>query len=320
MATNPVEVVGTKLKIVDNNAVSNTVQSVRQEENLSEILSGNKADKNSSAGNIIAYSALGILGAIAFFRFAPRCFNQLRFLKGRKNYINYLKNIRQNAKNFKEVQIESAEKLIIQKDKYHLHDDLSKAIEGIEKQGKKLGLVIEGIKDYRDVQRTDMILSTLAEVYNKTKGRIIMPKKICFYDMNPFTDPTVGLIGEDMVMMLARNTHFAGTSLQHRLLHELGHLNHYPRINIAKINERNEVLRIGFSTKTVDEFLNNEQLQNDIAEYVSKYAITSPLEFVAETFADIIRGKSIPDHLMQRYRLYKGPVRLPKIKSDILFN
>lgn len=319
MATNPVETVSATLKVVTNSQASDAVQSVKAEENLPEVLSGSTSDKKSSTGKIIAYSAVGILGAIAFFRFAPRCFNQLRFLKGRKNFINHLQNIRQNAKNFKEVHIESAEKQIIQKAKYHMNDDLSKALEEIERQGKKLGLSIEGIKDFRDVQRTDMILSTLAEVYNKTKGRIIMPKKICLYDMNPFGDTTAGSIGEDMIMMLARNTAFSRTSLQHRLLHELGHLNHYPRINIAKINERAEVVRIGFSTKTVDEFLNNEQLKKDIAKYVSEYATTSPLEFVADVFADIMRGKNIPEHLMQRYRMYKGPVRLPQIKPDVIF-
>lgn len=40
---------------------------------------------------------------------------------------------------------------------------------------------------------------------------------------------------------------------------------------------------------------------------ISYYATKSPLEFVAETYAEILRGTKISDETMELYKRFKGP-------------
>jgi hypothetical protein len=54
------------------------------------------------------------------------------------------------------------------------------------------------------------------------------------------------------------------------------------------------------------EFLTTQSIQQTAGK-VSDYAQVGIGEFVAETYADMISGKKIPDDVMALYRKYKGP-------------
>lgn len=54
------------------------------------------------------------------------------------------------------------------------------------------------------------------------------------------------------------------------------------------------------------EFLTNQEIQQTAGK-VSGYAQSGIGEFIAETYADMIAGKKIPEDVMQLYRKYKGP-------------
>jgi hypothetical protein len=43
------------------------------------------------------------------------------------------------------------------------------------------------------------------------------------------------------------------------------------------------------------------------ASKVSQYGATSPIEFVAETYAGMVSGKTYPDDVMDLYRKWGGP-------------
>ena len=55
------------------------------------------------------------------------------------------------------------------------------------------------------------------------------------------------------------------------------------------------------------EFLNTKSIQ-ETASKVSDYAKESPLEFIAETFAGLIEGKTYSNDVMALYKKYGGPV------------
>lgn len=54
------------------------------------------------------------------------------------------------------------------------------------------------------------------------------------------------------------------------------------------------------------EFITNQTIQQSAGK-VSSYAQTGIGEFVAETYKNMIAGKTIPDDVMQLYKKYKGP-------------
>lgn len=94
----------------------------------------------------------------------------------------------------------------------------------------------------------------------------------------------------------------------HCLNHELGHLRHQECANnykqMKKIEEfQKQGEQISDITK---EFVTNAQIQ-ETARKVSDYAPESPLEFVAEVFAQLMEGKKFPDDVMALYKKYGGP-------------
>ena len=63
----------------------------------------------------------------------------------------------------------------------------------------------------------------------------------------------------------------------------------------------------------ITKYFVNSQEKQQIASRVSIYATKSPVEFVAETYAELIKrtlhgGKKLPDDVMKLYAEYKGPV------------
>ena len=85
--------------------------------------------------------------------------------------------------------------------------------------------------------------------------------------------------------------------IDHTYIHELGHLNHM----LSKVDEA--VLR---SKKVIEEHQNNIEIQNTCSK-VTRYAQSSPMEFVAEVFSGLVAGQKFDDDVMALYLKYKGP-------------
>lgn len=83
-------------------------------------------------------------------------------------------------------------------------------------------------------------------------------------------------------------------------IHEIGHSIHY--------NNNREIFNTLADNKNelVKEFRNNENFQK-IAQQVSNYAKTEPLEFVAEVYKGVKKGKKFDDDVMALYKKYGGP-------------
>jgi hypothetical protein len=85
-------------------------------------------------------------------------------------------------------------------------------------------------------------------------------------------------------------------SQENVVLHEIGHVNHYNAIgpdNFRRLSEE------GWDSGDAEE--------TDVAKKVSDYAMTNPLEFVAETFSGHLSGKRYDDDVMKLYNHYGGP-------------
>ena len=97
-------------------------------------------------------------------------------------------------------------------------------------------------------------------------------------------------------------------SLHTYLNHELGHLVHHKSISnfdeLAKVEELKE--RGKEISPLVKEFTTDKTHQATAGK-VSNYAKESPLEFVAETFAGLLDGKTYSDDVMALYKKYGGP-------------
>ena len=99
------------------------------------------------------------------------------------------------------------------------------------------------------------------------------------------------------------------------IYHEMGHLQHRHSAGLdlyKKMGAPAECEKMfGKVTDITKDFINSQEKQQT-AFSVSDYAQTSPLEFVAETYAELIQstlhgGKKLPDDVMKLYAEYKGP-------------
>ena len=99
------------------------------------------------------------------------------------------------------------------------------------------------------------------------------------------------------------------------IYHEMGHLQDF-----GKLDQTDYIFKRELPTKEICEefkidksmfsnicqnWKSDQKLQQTAAK-VSGYAQTSPAEFVAEVFADMVSGKEIPDDVMKLYKELKG--------------
>lgn len=84
------------------------------------------------------------------------------------------------------------------------------------------------------------------------------------------------------------------------IYHEMGHLQHMAQ-NQKMFEE------FAKTYKNNAEYLGNKD-QQFLAEIVSQYANTDPLEFVAECFKGQVKGKKLQDSVMSVYKEFGGPV------------
>lgn len=97
-------------------------------------------------------------------------------------------------------------------------------------------------------------------------------------------------------------------SMFNPLNHELGHMKHY--INGVTPADMDKIAVYQRLNKDIPELVTNFQKPETqrIAGKVSRYAQESPLEFVAETYAQMKDGVVFSDDVMALYRKYKGPI------------
>jgi len=95
-----------------------------------------------------------------------------------------------------------------------------------------------------------------------------------------------------------RDVKMANFSADGAFLHEMGHMLHQDTYKFWNDATKQ-------NSKIYQEF-QQPDIQK-IAEQVSNYAKTNPLEFVAETYKRIRRGQTFSEDVMQLYRKYKGP-------------
>ena len=98
----------------------------------------------------------------------------------------------------------------------------------------------------------------------------------------------------------------------HIVTHEIGHQAHFKGIGEEgyQISNRLPVLPLGPSGKPLPRGSVSREIfswQEQTAEQVSRYAMTSQGEFVAEVFAGIRSGNVYSDDIMAVYRAYGGP-------------
>ena len=98
------------------------------------------------------------------------------------------------------------------------------------------------------------------------------------------------------------------------IYHEMGHLQHWISAgkDFFKMDKPEQCKKIfGKVSDITKDFINSQEKQQ-IANRVSSYAPTSPLEFVAEVYSKLISkavngGEKLSDDVMKLYAEYKGP-------------
>ena len=94
------------------------------------------------------------------------------------------------------------------------------------------------------------------------------------------------------------------------IYHETGHIQHQYLVGdkYNKMCKLEEFEERGVVDKSITEDFLNDQMKQQTAARVSPYATTSPLEFVAETFAKLVKGEKLPDEVISLYKHYGGPM------------
>ena len=288
METNSVEKLGIVEPVTSTNEVYSVQKPIQNIENVSELLAGNNiaaknettdatenVNKGISKGLLVA---LGVASAIIFRKpirmvlgnIAKKC--TAKTLKS--SYVGHLKNYRSNRINF-----------------HNVKPHFCKSLNDLQTWAKELGIKKISIKDFNgldDIEKFQKALESLTSAYNRSKGKLIMPRKITLLDMGARVDANVTLSGEIKINKL-----YSGKQLADSMLHELGHINHHSRL-LAK------------GDFDLDKPLNYAQ-QMCIRPILGNYATTDSSEFVAEAFAAMMRGKKLSPEIMKLYAQYNGP-------------
>lgn len=146
------------------------------------------------------------------------------------------------------------------------------------------------------------IVKILTDIQNNSQGEIRLPKYI---SINQKFLKKCGMDAATVFNAIIFGKSFA--YLKHIIYHELGHLNHAVKANYRIMTMPKQLLMAGVNPEISNEFVNNRTLQNEVYKHLGWYAGTSPAEFVAETFAGLMKGKTYPKEIMDRYAMYLGP-------------
>lgn len=184
---------------------------------------------------------------------------------------------------------------------------------------------------------------SFVKLSNSMKGKIRLPKKV---ELNPmiksqddlacdammFKNGTMqlGQIFQKIIDMATRN-HISlkqvlalcaknlerdKNAFQRMIFHEVGHLNHKNFTNMGRLSElkargikdthvTKQFLQDVKDNKIVKDFL-GKNTSNELADGTI-YGLSSPAEFVAETFSLKVQGTPIPKEVETLYQKYGGP-------------
>ena len=188
----------------------------------------------------------------------------------------------------------------------------------------------------------NFINESCVNVSNKMKGKAYFPKKIKFGSVDGNGRAPGGFCKSENIIIIDCKNSFINTSgtdfysifnrnlkekyhdnyskfikekedlsiisiMRKLIYHELGHCNHAA---ICKdYHKMGKLKELGFvvDKSITKEFLNTKSIQ-ETASKVSDYAKESPAEFIAETFAGLIEGKTYSNDVMALYKKYGGPI------------
>jgi hypothetical protein len=152
--------------------------------------------------------------------------------------------------------------------------------------------------DYgRNFQLAKQVNAALAEA--KAKG-VPMPKRVVFQPSRGsyhalFSQSNnamaINSTAKSLAGTIAKDGYFSSSHQYHTVFHELGHMEH----GLA-VGERYDSIVNAF-------------IPEAISSQVSRYAKQNGLEFVAETYAGLMAGRTYSEEVMRTYRLYGGVVR-----------
>lgn len=188
-----------------------------------------------------------------------------------------------------------------------------------------------------DLDICNYVNSRLVMVNNFTKGKSVMPKKVVIQDIKSadglegFASWSKGTLSlshswEKIADGARRNNHslleidkFLSKEPEmakcwqycdKTIAHELGHANHFKHCKDARKMHRiaeNEAYGITdhhFTREFFKDIEGNEVIKN----FHNEYGLSSPCEFVAETFSYLVQGRKIPEDVLKIYRKYGGPL------------
>lgn len=190
--------------------------------------------------------------------------------------------------------------------------------EAVEFAKKNFGIKVFDFKD--DLVMANWVNSGLTKVNNRFKGKVNIPtifrwakdaeiqqkKKIWGEYFIAWTDAFSKMSNNSVIFnpnTIGAKVGFvqgSGKNTHDVLTHELGHYLH--SLNISFFDDRFGRL----AGRSVSAFKENKS-QQAIAAKISKYATTSPKEFIAECISYMCAGKSLPEDVLQLYRHFKGP-------------
>lgn len=211
--------------------------------------------------------------------------------------------------------------------------------EAVQFAKENLGVKLQ-IGDNLDV--ANFLNEIFVDVNNKMKGKAVLPKKVKMesvtssdgYEAFGFYDKKGNMkLGKTFINIvdLSRKKgvsfkEFANeiskkandeTVITRMLYHELGHANHK---NFMKMRRLPELKADGNKdTHLTEEFLQDVKDNKIVHDFFDKntstrlddgtiYSLSSPAEFVADTFSFKMLGKSIPEEVEKIYQKFGGPV------------
>ncbi len=187
----------------------------------------------------------------------------------------------------------------------------SETVEEAVKFGKEQGLYrkIIGLKEGKaDLKTLNTLNESLCNVHNRTGGRSIMPRAVIFQNAKKSADGLCAvaaysdILDQLYILRVQELKPFT-------VYHEMGHANHALNTDFLKMSRITEIVaRGGKNAKVTSRFTSDDELQELIFKHMGQYAMSSPAEFVADTFAHKIAGDiKIPHKLEQAYQALKGP-------------
>ncbi len=205
--------------------------------------------------------------------------------------------------------------------------------EAVKFAKEQLGVTLK-VED--NLTAANFINELLTNVNNKMKGKSVLPRKIVFNRNLTSADSLEGYAswsnnrkrlsfgpafikefeavqqtGKSFLNVLGEYAKKDPYGAQYRIkaiYHEIGHANHFKNCkNADKMLRLEELKSNGIKdTHFTEEFLNEVKNNDIVKKFHCEYALTSPAEFIADTFAYKIMGKEIPKEVEELYVKYGG--------------